>query len=63
MSDLIKIIFIVVFAVLLVIFGPLAVIWSVNTLFPAVDIKYTFDTWCAILLLGAFIRANVTVKK
>jgi hypothetical protein len=63
MSDLIKIIFIVVFAVLLVIFGPLAVIWSVNTLFPAVDIKYTFDTWCAILLLGAFLRANVTVKK
>jgi len=63
MSDLIKITFIVVFAVLLVVFAPLAVIWSVNTLFPAVDIKYTFDTWCAILLLGAFLRANVTVKK
>jgi hypothetical protein len=63
MNDLIKIILIVLFAVLLIILGPLAVIWSVNTLFPAVDIKYTFDTWCAILLLGAFLRANVTVKK
>lgn len=63
MSDLIKITFIVVFAVLLVVFAPLAVIWSLNTLFPALVIAYTFDTWWAILLLGAFLRANVTVKK
>jgi len=63
MSDLIKLIFIIVIVALLIIFGPLAIIWSVNTLFPTASIDYTFDTWCAILLLGAFFRANVTVKK
>ena len=63
MSDLIKIIFIVIFAGLLIIFAPLVVIWSVNTLFPVADIKYTFGTWFAILVLGAFLRANVKVKK
>jgi hypothetical protein len=63
MSDLIKIIFVIVFAVLLIIFGPLVTIWALNTLFPALAIEYTFDTWCAVILLGAFLRANVTVKK
>jgi hypothetical protein len=63
MSDLIKIILVIVLAVLLVIFGPLVTIWALNTLFPVLAIAYTFDTWCAVILLGAFLRANVTVKK
>ena len=63
MSDLIKLIFIIVIVALLIIFGPLAIIWSVNTLFPTAAIPISFDTWCAVIVLGAFFRANVTVKK
>lgn len=38
--------------VLIVIFGPLLWIWSLNTLFPVVAIPYTFWTWLAALLIG-----------
>jgi hypothetical protein len=53
----------VVLVVALVVIGPLLTIWSANTLFPALAIPYTFDTWCAVILLGMFLRANVTTKK
>jgi hypothetical protein len=53
----------IILIVLLVILGPFLTIWSVNTLFPVANIPYTFDTWCATVLLGVFIRANVTTKK
>jgi len=49
--------------VLIVVFGPLASIWSLNTLFPALAIPYTFDTWAAVILLSAAIRSNVSLKK
>ena len=49
--------------VLVVVFGPLASIWSMNTLFPALAIPYTFDTWLAVILLSAAIRSNVSLKK
>ena len=62
MSDLIKLIFVIIFVIVLLLVGPLAVIWSVNVL-THTDIPYTFDTWIAIVVLGAFLRANVTVKK
>ena len=53
----------VVAAVLLIIFGPLTTIWALNTLFPALAIEYTFYTWLATILVGVFLRGNVTVKK
>jgi hypothetical protein len=62
MSSLIKLILIIIFVIVLLLVGPLAVIWSVNVL-ARTDIPYTFDTWIAIVVLGAFLRANVTVKK
>ena len=49
--------------ILLLIAGPLIVIWSANTLFPALAIPYTWETWLATILLGAFFRANVTVNR
>ena len=49
--------------VLVVVFGPLASIWSMNTLFPALAIPYTFETWAAIILLSAAIRSNISLKK
>ena len=42
---------------------PIAVIWSLNTLFPMLNIPITLDTWLATLLLGLFIRSTVEVTK
>jgi hypothetical protein len=58
-----KIIFWLIVIVALVAIGPLLTIWALNTLFPVLNIPYGLDTWAAIILLGAFFRANVTVKQ
>lgn len=58
-----KIIFWLIVIVALVAIGPLLTIWALNTLFPVLNISYSFDTWAAIVLLGMFFRANVTVNK
>lgn len=62
-----KIIFWLIVIVALVAIGPFAFIWALNvfgdTLWPGKQIPYTFETWAAIILLGAFFRANVTVKQ
>ena len=60
MSDLIKIVLLIAF---LVVIGPLLTIWALNTLFPVLAIQYTWQTWLAVIFVGAFLRANVTVKK
>jgi len=54
---------IVILIAVLVIFGPFFTIWSLNTLFPILAIPYTFDTWCAVILLGLFLKGNVSVSK
>ena len=33
--------------VIIIVFGPLVLLWSLNTLFPALAIPYTFWTWLA----------------
>ena len=48
---------------LLLILGPLATIWALNTLFPVLAIEYTFYTWLATILVGMFLRGTVTVSK
>jgi hypothetical protein len=61
---MLKIILVVALILFLLVIGPFLVIWSWNVLFgSALMIAYTFETWCAIVLLGAFLRANVTVKR
>jgi hypothetical protein len=57
-----KVLFYVILVVALVAIGPLLTIWAFNTLFPVLNIPYSFDTWAATVLIGGFIRANVTVK-
>lgn len=37
--------------IIAVIFGPLAGIWSLNTLFPVLNIPYTLETWAAYFLI------------
>lgn len=51
-SDIISSLLFIVFLGLLIVFGPLAVIWSLNTLFPILAIPYNFYTWFAVVLLN-----------
>jgi hypothetical protein len=61
---LIKIIIAIALIIFLLLIGPFLVIWSWNTLFgAALMIPFNLETWCAVILLGAFLRANVTVKR
>lgn len=49
---MIKIVLIVALICLVVAFGPILTIWSLNTLFPVLNIPYTLETWAAALLIG-----------
>jgi hypothetical protein len=44
---------VVVLFVVLIAIGPLLLLWSLNTLFPALAIPYTFWTWLAAFFLSA----------
>ena len=46
------------FVVLILILAPVATIWSLNTLFPALNIPIGFDTWCAALILGGVVGGS-----
>jgi hypothetical protein len=59
----IKVALAIALVVLLAALGPWLVVWSLNTLFPVLAIEFTFWTWCAVIILGVFFRANVTVKR
>jgi len=54
---------VVALVILLLIFGPLLTIWSLNTLFPALAIPYTMETWAAIVLMGMWVRGTVDFRK
>jgi hypothetical protein len=43
-----------IIVVLLIVLGPMAIIWSLNTLFPSLAIPYNLDTWCAVVVLNGF---------
>lgn len=63
MSDIIKLILAIALIIAVIAIGPLLTIWAVNTLFPAVAIPYTIETWFAVVVLGAFMRSKVSLKK
>lgn len=42
----------VVLVILLILLAPFATIWSLNTLFPVLNIPYGLDTWLAVVFLG-----------
>jgi hypothetical protein len=50
-----RVILFLIFAVLLIIFGPLLTIWSLNTLFPVLNIAYGIAEWFAALILGSVV--------
>jgi hypothetical protein len=58
-----KIMMALAFAILMIILGPIATIWAMNTLFPSLNIPTNFDTWCAIVVLSAVLKSNYTYNK
>lgn len=63
MKTILTIVSVIALALIVVIVGPILTIWSANTLFPSLAIPYTLETWVAVIILGAFFRANVSIKK
>jgi ribosomal protein RSM22 (predicted rRNA methylase) len=63
MNKVIGLLGILALVVLLVVIGPLATIWALNMLFPSLAIAYSLETWVAVVILGAALRANVSIKK
>ena len=61
-SALIKLIFGIALVVIAIAIGPLLGIWSLNTLFPVLQIPFTIETWAAFaLLLGG--ASGIRYKK
>jgi hypothetical protein len=63
MNNAIGMIGIVALIVVLVIAGPLLILWALNTLFPVLAIPYTVWTWLAALILGSALSPTIRVKK
>lgn len=43
---------------LVVFFGPLLTIWSLNTLFPILAIPYSVETWLATVVIAGIFRGD-----
>ena len=41
---------------------PIALIWALNTLFPALAIPYTMETWLAAFIIPAAFKTSVTLN-
>ena len=61
MRDVVKILVGLALIVFFIAIGPWLVIWALNTLFPALAIPYTFETWGAVVLLGGL--GNMRLSK
>jgi TRAP-type C4-dicarboxylate transport system permease small subunit len=62
-TDIITIITLLVFAMLLIVFGPFAIIWSLNTLFPVLAIPFGFYQWAAVVLLNLTVFSKAIINK
>ena len=62
-ADIVGTLIFITFLGLLIMFGPLAVIWSLNTLFPILAIPYNFYTWFAVVLLNLTWMSKSVIKK
>lgn len=53
-----KILALIAFIAFVIIIGPIATIWALNTLFPSLAIQLSLETWCAVVILGGVIRGD-----
>lgn len=51
-----------VLVVVAIIFGPLAVIWALNTLFPVLAIPFGFWQWLAVVVINLTWMYKPSVK-
>lgn len=49
-------------AAILIVIGPILIIWSLNTLF-GMGIPFTIWTWLSVVILGSVFKAKVTINK
>ena len=63
LDSILKLALAIALVVVIMAIGPWLVIWSLNTLFPVLAIEFTFWTWGAVVIMGTFFRANVSVKR
>jgi len=57
-----KLILIVALVIFVVIIGPIATIWALNTLFPALAIPFTVETWLATVIVGGLFKTSISRK-
>ena len=57
-----KILFVVAGIFALIVIMPVATIWSLNTLFPALAIPLSFNTWIATVVLGGVVGGTTGVS-
>jgi hypothetical protein len=50
----------IVIVIALVAIGPLLTIWSLNVLFPVLAIKYSLESWLAVVILGGLFKVGKT---
>jgi hypothetical protein len=62
-EELVQLILMLGLLVLVLGFGPLLLIWSMNTLFPVLVIPYELSTWAAALVLQVTLSATKSKKK
>ena len=53
-----KVTLLLIFVVVVVVFGPLLTIWSLNTLFPVLVIPYSIETWLATVVIAGIFRGD-----
>lgn len=50
-------------AVLIILLGPVLLIWSLNILFPVLNIPVTLETWLAVVILSGLFKTTVKLNK
>jgi hypothetical protein len=53
-----KVSLLLVLLFVVVLFGPLLTIWSLNTLFPVLSIPYSIETWLATVVIAGIFRGD-----
>lgn len=61
-SDIISLVFIILFAIVIGVLGPVAILWALNTLFPVLAIPYNIYSWLAVVVLN-LARSSISFKK
>ena len=61
--DTTTVVILAVVVIALLIVGPLAAIWALNTLFPVLAIQYSFWSWLAVVLLNMHISSVIKLGR